>query len=190
MIELSENHSVNIVLALQETWKYDIPLSFRKEFENRYYFLHESAMTINAARSKGRPFGGVAFIISKSVAFKIKYNHSRCISILLTKPNILLNNVYMPTYDRTITAEENRHKLMEAVGHLEAAHTISDETIDCITLGDFNYDPKDVTEHATFVNEMLQSRSYDLKSDTKFKISGTYTHKCGRTLDRIIATTV
>ena len=95
----------------------------------------------------------------------------------------------MPTYDRTITAEENRHKLMEAVGHLEAAHTISDETIDCITLGDFNYDPKDVTERATFVNEMLQSRSYDLKSDTKFQISGTYTHKCGRTLDRIIATT-
>ena len=187
--ELSENHTVNILLALQETWKYDIPRSFRKEFQEKYYFLHESAMEVTTPRQKGRPHGGIAFIISKSVAFKIKYKHSRCLSILLTKSNLLVNNVYLPANDTRKNAEANLEQMMEALGHLDGVHDATTETLDCITLGDFNYDPNDTTNRARLVNETLKSRSYDLQSDSKFLSPTEYSHQSGRRLDRIVSTT-
>ena len=95
MEDLSRNHTRDIIIACQETWKYEIPRAFRKEFEKSYFFIHVSAMDPNVPRGRGRPYGGVGLIISRNVAFKIIYSNSRCLSILLTDFNILLNNVYL-----------------------------------------------------------------------------------------------
>ena len=143
-----------MILALQETWLYNIPKSFRKEFENQYYIIHETAMKKNAARKKGRPYGGIAFIISKAIPFKIKYKHNRCLSILLTKESLLVNNIYLPANDSRFTADFNREKLMEALGHFDAVHESSRETLDCITLGDFNSTKK----RKIAVPDLLKSR--------------------------------
>jgi len=67
----------------------------------------------------------------------------------------------MPANDSRKSAEENLELMLEAVGHLDAAHENADETLDSITLGDFNYDPNDTTSRARAVNQLLQSRSYD-----------------------------
>ena len=187
--DLSENHTRDIILALQETWKYEIPAGFRKEFQEQYHFVHESAMNVNQHRRKGRPYGGIAFIISRSIAFQIKYTNSRCLSILLTHHNILVHNVYMPSQDRRQTVEVNMERLMEALGHFEAAHGCTDETVDCIALGDFNASPLDNTERSRMINRALEEKSYDLQTDTKFLPPTEYSHKAGRLIDRIVATT-
>ena len=187
--DLSENHTRDIILALQETWKYEIPAGFRKEFQEQYHFVHESAMNVNQHRRKGRPYGGIAFIISRSIAFQIKYTNSRCLSILLTHHNILVHNVYMPSQDRRQTVEVNMERLMEALGHFEAAHGSTDETVDCIALGDFNASPLDNTERSRMINRALEEKSYDLQTDTKFLPPTEYSHKAGRLIDRIVATT-
>ena len=125
------------------------------------------------------------------MAFKVKYSNSHCLSlsVLLTKSNILLNNVYPPSNDTRKSTEENLEKMMEALGHLDAAHDTTSETIDCITLGDFNVHPTDVTDRARLVQEFLQFKSYNQQSDIQFLNPSEYTHKSSRKLDRIIAAT-
>ena len=92
---LSKDHTKDIIIACQETWKYAIPASFQKEFEEKYFFIHESAMDPTSPRKRGRPYGGVCLIISRNIAYKILYKNCRCISILLTNFNILLSNVFL-----------------------------------------------------------------------------------------------
>ena len=178
-----------MILALQETWLYNIPKSFRKEFENQYYIIHETAMKKNAARKKGRPYGGIAFIISKAIPFKIKYKHNRCLSILLTKESLLVNNIYLPANDSRFTADFNREKLMEALGHFDAVHESSRETLDCITLGDFNFHHNKENSRTRLIKESLNAKSYNINSDLQFLSSSSYTHKDGHILDRILHTT-
>ena len=187
--DFSENHSKSIVLALQETWLYAIPKTFCKKFEELYYIEHEPAMISNAPRKKGRPFGGIAYIISRAVPFKIKYRNSRCFSILLTNENVLLSNVYLPIYDRRFTAEINRQRLMEALGHFDAAHECSEETSDFIDMGDFNFYHNDMGERANLIRASLTTKSYNTNSDLHFLPDSSYTHKDGYIIDRIMHST-
>ena len=53
---ISENHTRNIILACQETWKFDIPKLFKKELSGKYYFIHEAAMNPALPRKKRSPF--------------------------------------------------------------------------------------------------------------------------------------
>ena len=186
--DVSHNHTKDIILALQETWRYEIPSSFKKQYQDRYYFLHESAMKKNKSKRKGRPHGGIAFIISRSVAFQIKYSNCRCLSILLSAHKILINNVYLPAQDSRILVEEQIEKLMEALGHFEAAHEGTNETVDCITLGDFNSSPYDNNERSRLIKSALENQSYDTQTDTRFLAPSEYTHEKGRLIDRIVAT--
>ena len=186
--ELSENHSKQLILACQETWRFEIPTTFRREFEEHYYFIHEAAMDPSKKRKKGRPYGGIAFILSKSIAFKNSYSNSRCMSILLTQFNILVNNVYLPANDTRITAEQNEEAMREAMGHLGAAHGTAEEVLDSICLGDFNFDPSDRTARTRIITEPLTGHNYDLLSDLSERTSNEYTHESGRTLDRILFT--
>ena len=106
MEDLSNSHTKDIIISCQETWRFDLPQQFRKEFSNNYNIIHESAMNKNIARKRGRPYGGVCFIISKSIAFTTVYTYSRCWSILLTDQNILLNDIYIPYDDSRKTTEK------------------------------------------------------------------------------------
>ena len=118
-------------------------------------------MDAGTAQRRGRPFGGVCFIISKAVAFKVIYSNARCISIVLSDYNILLNNVYLPFNDSRKSSEQNLENMLEALGHLDAAHNLSTETIDNITLGDFNVSPNDTTQRACLITQWLRDHSYE-----------------------------
>ena len=145
-------------------------------------------MEMNKARRRGRPFGGVALIISKSVAFKAHYDSKRCLSVFLNEHKILVNNVYLPADNSNRTSEENQEAMLEAIGHLDAAHNVEDEILDVITLGDFNVDPNDNTPRSRIVSEFLSSRNYDTNSDLINRDPSEGTHESGRTLDRILLT--
>ena len=186
--EISESHSKPVILACQETWKYALPVQFKNELSDQYHFIHEPGMNSSKARKKGRPFGGVAFIISKSVAFKVKHINCRCLSILLTEYNILVNNIYLPANDSRIGIEQNLEQMSEAIGHLDAAHNLTNETADCITLGDFNVDANDATRRSQIVQDSLHRHSYDLEYELQQKNENEYSHSSGRTIDRILST--
>ena len=100
-------------------------------------------MDPNVPRGPGRPYGGLCFIISKNIAFKSIYSNCRCMSILLTDFNVLLNNVYLPFDNSGITTSQNLENMMTALGHLDAAHDLAESTTDYITVGDLNYAPSD-----------------------------------------------
>ena len=186
--ELSTDHKKNIVLGLQETWKYSLPKPFLKEHSANYYFIHESSMDTRKGRKSGRPYGGIAFIVSKAVAFKVRYISKRCLSLLLTKHNIVVNNVYLPANDSRRSVQDNEQAMLEAVGHLGSAHNSSEEEIlDCISLGDFNFDPEDQTGRTRIITDFLSSHNYDLNCDLTNR-SVYYTHESGRALDRILFT--
>ena len=186
--EISENHSKNIILACQETWKFEIPSTFLREFSKHYYFIHETGMDAKKERKKGRPYGGIAFIISKSIAFKTNYTNSRCLSIYLSKLKILVNNVYLPANNSRRSTEENDQAMLEAMGHLDAAHEIIEESLDSICMGDFNFDPSDQHSRSRIIKQTLNARNYDLMSDLTNRSQNECTHESGRTLDRILFT--
>lgn len=186
--EISSNHTKDIILGLQETWKYELPKPFLRELSENYYVIHESSMDSRKPRNKGRPFGGVAFIVSKNIAFKLQYISKRCISILLEGQNILINNVYLPANDSRRSVDENDEAMLEAIGHLETAHSLNGDHLDCISLGDFNFSPEDESSRSKIATEFLSSRNYDLQIDLESRSSNDYTHDSGRTLDRIVLT--
>ena len=55
---LSHDHEDNIILCLQETWRYELSTDFVRGFRHKYNFVHESAMNPSVARQKSRPYGG------------------------------------------------------------------------------------------------------------------------------------
>ena len=187
MEDLSEGHAKNIIIACQETWKYEIPRSFRKEFGKKYFFIHVPAMDPNIPHGRGRPHGGLCFIISKNIAFKIIYSNCRCTSILLTDFNILLNSVYLAFDDSRISSEENLENMMEALGHLDAAHDLAEETTDYITMGDLNFAPTDRSRRSDAVRSFFSRRNYT-DHDLTYLSEDDFTHKSGRILDRIVFT--
>ena len=67
--KLSEGHKRNIILGLQETWKFKLPKPFLSEHAANYNFIHETSMDTKKACKSGRPYGGIAFIVSKAIAF-------------------------------------------------------------------------------------------------------------------------
>lgn len=163
--DISENHTKSIVLALQETWKYDVPKLLKNELQDKYRIIHESVMNPAEPRGRGRPFGGICFIISNSVAFKIKYTNPRCLLLLLIQQNILMNNVYLQFNDSGTTVNVNLRNMEEALGHLDAAHELTDETSNYITVGDFNCAPNDSSRRQIAITNVLERHGYRI-SDT------------------------
>ena len=90
--------------------------------------------------------------------FKINYVNNRCISVLLSEYNILLNNVYLPFDNARLSSEQNLENMLEAIGHLDAAHDLATETTNYITLGDMNVHPTDNTRRARALKGFLEQR--------------------------------
>ena len=174
-------------MALQETWKFDVPKNFKRQFGDRYYFVHQSAMDSSKPRGRGRPFGGLCFIISKDIAFQIIYSNSRCLSILLSSSNVIVNNIYLPYNDSRKSSEQNQREMAEALGHLEAAHELCDDSVDGITLGDLNTDPGDTGPRAELVSSIFANLGYT-NNDLLHFTSQDFSHSSERLIDRIILT--
>ena len=77
---------------------------------------------------------------------------------------------------------------MSALGHLDAAHELDENTADYITVGDLNFDPSDTSERSNAVNSFLSRRGYN-NNDLNYLRDNAFTHnRSGRILDRIICT--
>lgn len=181
--ELSQNHSKNIILCLQETWRYEIPAEFETRMADKYNIVHESAMDPSVPR-RGRPFGGVCMIMSKSLDYTLHYTDARCQSIILKDHRALINNVYLP-YDNTrIPSTENTEKYMQAVSHLATAHELAEDIHCSITIGDVNCAPTDYNDRAEILAQFLNDHRYE-DTDLFFYDDNVFTHKSGRIIDRI-----
>ena len=183
--DFSHHHTRNVVIACQETWRYDLPKAFQRNLQDKYYFLHESAMDTRAKKKRGRPYGGLCLIISKDIAFVKKYSHNRCLSVLLKEENIMLNNVYLPANDTRKSAHENEELMLESLGHLETVHDTTHETTNFITVGDLNVAPSDQTRRAKAVYDFLDSHYYS-NCDIGHYTPNEFSHESGRLLDRIV----
>lgn len=185
--DLSCHHSRGIILACQETWRYELPRPFQRQLGDKYFFLHESAMDARKKKKSGRPFGGISLIISKSIAFRTIYSSSRCMSILLCAHNIVLNNIYLPAVDSRKSVEDNYDAMLQGLSHLEAAHELSPTVDDYIAVGDFNCTDSDSSRRANLVKDSLRSLQY-VSSDLMHLSSADYSHESGRLIDRIVST--
>ena len=182
---ISCNHTKEIIIACQETWLYNFPRLFIREFAKKYCFVHESEMDPKLPRNRGRPFGGIGFIISKSIAYKVAYTNSRCLSILLTDSNTLISNIYLPAHDSRITQSQNVEEMSEALGHLDAVHELNQNVYQYIVTGDFNVCPTDSNTRAEAVQQLLNQHNYK-HTDLDFLSSSDFTHKSGRLIDRMV----
>ena len=184
--KISYNHTKSTILCCQETWRYQLSNKFLNEIKNLYTVVHETAMDPNVHRSRGRPFGGVCFIVSKDISFRQHYTDSRCLSIILLDSNTLLSNVYMPYNNPRISVDENHELYLQALGHLRASHDLANGMSNYITVGDFNYDPDDTSARANLMPLFLDEYAY---TNTDLHCYGgrpEHTHHSGRILDRVV----
>lgn len=184
LIELSDDNRKNIVLCVQETWRYEIPADFCRQVARNYSVLHVSAMDPKVPRSRGRPFGGLCMILSKNIKFTQHYSNPRCQSVIICD-QILVNNVYLPYNDSRKSVNQNTENYTEAISHLSASHELAVNVGYCITLGDINCAPSDISARADVLAEFLNTNSYE-HSDLLF-YDNQYSHKSGRLIDRIFS---
>lgn len=185
LTSLSCNNEKNVALFCQETWLYAIPAAFNRKISKLYNIIHVSAMDPSKPKSAGRPFGGLAAIVSKNIAYKCVYENNRCLSILFIDYDLLVNNVYMPFSDSRVSSSTNVERYMEALGHLDAAHELAEDAEYRITLGDLNSDPKDRNDRAEALALWLNEQSYE-DTDLFWLPESDATHKSGRIIDRIV----
>ena len=182
--QLSSDNTKQLALFCQETWLYDVSPVFRHKISSDFNIIHLSAMDTSTPRARGRPFGGLAAILSKEISYKTIYENSRCQSIMLTEYNMLISNVYMPYSDSRISMANNVERYMEAIGHLDAAHETAGQVDYSVVLGDFNCDPSDKNNRAEALASWLNDHNYE-DSDLLFYTDLDATHKSGRIIDRI-----
>ena len=188
IIEISDNHEKNIILCLQETWRYKLSKVFEDMIRDKYTYIHESAMDSSVPRKRGRPYGGICTIISKNILYKEIYREARCISIILQDYDILLHNVYMPFNDSSKTIAENVDTYMQALSHISASQELGAGVNSCIIAGDVNVAPSDSTQRADLLKELFDENAL-VACDLQHYQAGEFSHnRSGRLIDRVVAT--
>ena len=94
------------ILCLQETWKYNI-----NEFANlnkTFQIVHSCSMDENL-KLVGRPFGGLAIILTKDISFKLvaQQKHFIIIEALINGRTIVICNTYLPPKNPMKTENKN-----------------------------------------------------------------------------------
>ena len=144
--------SDNDIVMLQETWLYEDELYMLNNIHCEFNGTGTSAMDLQAKIIKGRPHGGVGFLIRKSI-FQFckvkKYEDSRIIGIEYTKEgcSMLLLCVYLPyqcndNYDEYVNC---MNKIVQIVYDYPNANFY--------VMGDFN---SDFTRGDLFGEEFMQ----------------------------------
>lgn len=94
--------------------------------------------------------------------------------------------MYLPFNDSQKSAEVNLENMIQAVSHIEASHEITDNYESRIIVGDLNYAPSDTSQRAIFIDDFLENNYCDVNTDLKFYSSNEYSHKSGRSIDRLL----
>ena len=99
------------VFLLQETWLSDCTSSVLDNFHKDFAAFHTSAMEDKISRNimLGRPFGGTAIMVRRSLANKccrITTDNPRVTSVCMKSngdaPDVVISSVYMPWNDRSL----------------------------------------------------------------------------------------
>ena len=185
--QYTNDSTAGVIFCGQESWLYDFPNTFKSEMSRDFDCVHESAMNLNNPQSKGRPYGGIFFLIPKTIAYSISYTNPRCLAITLTNYDILLCNVYIPYDNSRKSVQHNLEDIMETIGHISAAHEISGTT-DCIMTGDFNCSPLDFSKRGEALASFLNSHNYEDEDLLHYSDSEYSLHHSQRLIDRFVTT--
>ena len=145
MSELCCDNNV-AVIAVQEHWLSNSNLHLLNSIHSDFISIGISAMTNKLSKEiyKGRPYGGVAFLLRKHLANKFSVvandDNGRCIVISLKINDVLtikLVNVYFPCADGSLSYKV---ELGNCLGFIKNAVSVQDN---CILLGDMNFECTD-----------------------------------------------
>lgn len=138
------------IFMLQEHWL--TPANF-KQFDNifpEYFTFGNSAMISSIERGilRGRPFGGVTFLIHSNLraATRTVFSSDRCVIVRVF--NYLLVNVYLPC-----VGTENRRAIVEDIFYEMSVHMSNYKDCTWLLGGDFNCDLDSRDEVALIINE-------------------------------------
>jgi len=146
------------ILLLQETWLLNKDLSKLNHLHSGYQGRGVSGVLENGEILRGRPYGGLAVVYSKSLASAIHTSNTgsaRVYEAVLTlqdKTKVLLINVYLPCDNRLINTVDPM--LQECYDVIEQCIEAFDgEHI--IIAGDFNVDRTQNNAHSNLLNEFV-----------------------------------
>ena len=144
---------------MQEHWL--TPANFDK-FDNmlpEYFTFGKAAMASNTERGilRGRPFGGVTFLINSDLraATRTVFSSDRCVIVRVF--NYRLVNVYLPC--RGI---ENRRHIVEDILYEMSVHISSYNDSTLLLGGDFNSDLDSPDEVALIINNFARDNFVSL----------------------------
>lgn len=128
------------IIALQETWLLDTEQILLDQFDPNYYSIHKSGMPKTFLTLRGRPYGGVGFLIRKSLQNHVKtvmQNDSRLISISFATESgeMLVTNVYFP-----VNSINNEELIVKYISKIEML--VSEHNGYSVVCGDFNLSSK------------------------------------------------
>ena len=153
------------VIFLQETWLFDFELSMLSNIHFAFEGVGTSAIDLSSGLFPGRPHGGIAILLSKSIRDKSHIHfHDDCrllgVTININTCPCYFLNVYLP-----YQCDDNYDVFVEYIGKLSA---LIDEvsTSNLILLDDFN----------AAVNTTFESELVDLCTSYKLIISDYITY--------------
>ena len=142
LLELCDSHDV---IAIQEHWLADYDLDRILDFHIDFTTVAKSAMTekIQSGFLHGRPFGGVAILVKKSVISNVRIvgvdEKNRCLAVLITfhgNYKLLVVDVYLPCSE---PGQEYQTALLDCLGFTENC-IVSNDYNAVMVLGDFNFE--------------------------------------------------
>lgn len=128
------------IIALQETWLLESESILIDQLYPDYYVIHKSAMPNTFLPLKGRPYGGVAFLVRKRLkgcVDLIKQDDCRLLALNIStkRGSLLLINVYFP-----VNCISNEELIIQYISRIEAK--VKNHNGPSVICGDFNLSKK------------------------------------------------
>ena len=126
------------IVILQEHWLPKQELSYLNEIDENFISISSSPVDLSSKLLKGRPYGGLSFLIKKQIypLIKIVETNSdsfKCIQIKTTIDYISIFNCYLPHYD----GGKNLEAYINLLGEINS-FIVEINCSNSILMGDFN----------------------------------------------------
>lgn len=142
LLELCDSHDI---IVTQEHWLSSCDLDRISNLHSDFTVVAKSAMAekVQTGFLRGRPFGGLAVLVKKSVSSKVKIvgvnDKCRCLAVVITLHGgykILVIDVYFPCYE---PGQEYQSVMLDCIGFIENCIVLNDHDA-VLILGDFNFE--------------------------------------------------
>ena len=142
LLELCDSHDI---IAVQEHWLSNCDLDRIVDLHSDFTVVAKSAMAekIQTGFLRGRPFGGRAVLVKKSVSRKVNVvgvnEKCGCLAVVIKLHGgyeILVINVYFPCYE---PGQEYQSAMLDCIGFIENCIVLNDHDA-VLILGDFSFE--------------------------------------------------